>query len=139
MSEPKELGTRPQRPDAFPDTSWSEIVAAAEQASPRAQVALQNLCSQLLVSAVRLCSSQRLSTERKPRTSRKRSLRECSRKDISREYHRERGRFRTFLLACLKHFLANERDRASARKRRGSGPGSADGIRLRRRRREAAS
>jgi RNA polymerase sigma factor (sigma-70 family) len=32
----------------------------------------------------------------------------------------ERGRFRTFLLACLKHFLANEWDRAMTQKR-GSG------------------
>ncbi|HWL53426.1 MAG TPA: sigma-70 family RNA polymerase sigma factor [Chthoniobacteraceae bacterium] len=30
---------------------------------------------------------------------------------------RERGRFRAFLLASMKHYLADERDRASARKR----------------------
>jgi len=32
---------------------------------------------------------------------------------------RERGKFRTFLLSSLKHFLANERDRARAQKRGG--------------------
>lgn len=32
---------------------------------------------------------------------------------------RDRGRFRTFLLASLKHFLADERDRAAAQKRGG--------------------
>jgi RNA polymerase sigma-70 factor (ECF subfamily) len=32
---------------------------------------------------------------------------------------REKGRFRTFLLASLKHFLADERDRAQAQKRGG--------------------
>jgi RNA polymerase sigma factor (sigma-70 family) len=32
----------------------------------------------------------------------------------------ERGRFRSFLLACFKHFIANERDRAFARKRGGA-------------------
>ena len=32
---------------------------------------------------------------------------------------RERGRFRTFLLASLKHFLANEWDKRSAKKRGG--------------------
>lgn len=32
---------------------------------------------------------------------------------------RERGKFRTFLLTSLKHFLANERDRAMAQKRGG--------------------
>jgi RNA polymerase sigma factor (sigma-70 family) len=32
---------------------------------------------------------------------------------------REKGRFRAFLLACVNHFLANERDRALAQKRGG--------------------
>ena len=35
------------------------------------------------------------------------------------EVSRERGRFRTFLLASLKHFLANEWDKRSAKKRGG--------------------
>lgn len=34
----------------------------------------------------------------------------------------ERGRFRSFLYACVKHFLANERDRARALKRGGGKP-----------------
>jgi RNA polymerase sigma factor (sigma-70 family) len=33
-----------------------------------------------------------------------------------------RGRFRSFLLACFKHFMANERDRESAQKRGGGRP-----------------
>ena len=35
---------------------------------------------------------------------------------------RAKGRFRTFLLASLKHFLADERDRANAQKRGGGAP-----------------
>ena len=34
----------------------------------------------------------------------------------------ERGRFRSFLLTCLKHFLADARDRAQAQKRGGGRP-----------------
>ena len=34
----------------------------------------------------------------------------------------DRGRFRSFLYACVKHFLANERDRARALKRGGGTP-----------------
>jgi RNA polymerase sigma-70 factor (ECF subfamily) len=34
----------------------------------------------------------------------------------------DRGRFRSFLLACLKHFMANEYDRAHALKRGGAHP-----------------
>jgi RNA polymerase sigma-70 factor (ECF subfamily) len=40
------------------------------------------------------------------------------RNDLAR-VHPERGRFRSFLLASLKHFQANERDRAAAMKRGG--------------------
>jgi RNA polymerase sigma-70 factor (ECF subfamily) len=36
--------------------------------------------------------------------------------------NRDKGRFRAFLLACCKHFLANERDRARAQKRGGGRP-----------------
>ncbi|MGH9660417.1 MAG: RNA polymerase sigma factor [Bryobacteraceae bacterium] len=40
-------------------------------------------------------------------------------KGALREFRGERGRFRSFLLASLKNFLANERDRAAAQKRGG--------------------
>jgi RNA polymerase sigma-70 factor (ECF subfamily) len=37
-----------------------------------------------------------------------------------RDFHRERGRFRSFLLGALTHFIANERDWARAAKRGGA-------------------
>ena len=40
-------------------------------------------------------------------------------KDFLGAVDRDKGRFRAFLLACCKHFLANERDRARAQKRGG--------------------
>jgi RNA polymerase sigma-70 factor (ECF subfamily) len=40
-------------------------------------------------------------------------------RDALGELNPERGKFRAFLLACLKHFLANERDRERALKRGG--------------------
>ena len=40
-------------------------------------------------------------------------------KHALRSFERERGRFRSFLLGCLKHFLANERDAARTLKRGG--------------------
>ena len=43
-------------------------------------------------------------------------------KHYLQDYRRERGRFRSFLLASLKHFLANERDWATAAKRGGHTP-----------------
>lgn len=41
-------------------------------------------------------------------------------KQYLRDFRRERGRFRSFLLAAAKHFIANEYDRARAGKRGGS-------------------
>jgi RNA polymerase sigma-70 factor (ECF subfamily) len=40
-------------------------------------------------------------------------------KDFLDAVDRDKGRFRTFLLACCRHFLANERDKAQTQKRRG--------------------
>ena len=43
-------------------------------------------------------------------------------KGTLRQFQRERGRFRSFLLGCLKHFLSNQRDFERARKRGGGVP-----------------
>ena len=40
-------------------------------------------------------------------------------RDFLRNVSAEKGRFRTFVLAALQHFLSNERDRAAAKKRGG--------------------
>jgi RNA polymerase sigma-70 factor (ECF subfamily) len=41
-------------------------------------------------------------------------------KHYLRQFQDRRGRFRSFLLGALKHFIANERDRAQAQKRGGT-------------------
>jgi RNA polymerase sigma factor (sigma-70 family) len=41
-------------------------------------------------------------------------------KNYLRQFEKERGRFRTFLLAAFRHYTANEHDRAQAQKRGGS-------------------
>jgi RNA polymerase sigma factor (sigma-70 family) len=43
-------------------------------------------------------------------------------KNTLRRFRQERGRFRTFLLTCLKHFLANEREFRRAARRGGGAP-----------------
>ncbi len=43
-------------------------------------------------------------------------------KNYLKDADQQRGRFRSFLLAALKHFLANEWDRAHAKKRGGESP-----------------
>ena len=43
-------------------------------------------------------------------------------KDALRQADPARGRFRSFMVASLKHFASNERDRATAQKRGGNAP-----------------
>jgi RNA polymerase sigma factor (sigma-70 family) len=107
-----------RRADGFPNTMWSEVVAAGENSTPRSRQALESLCSSYwrpLYAYVRRDGHDREQAEDLTQAFFVRLLE----KNYLNDYHRERGRFRSFLLACLKHFLANERDRDSAEKRGG--------------------
>ena len=102
----------------FATTHWSVVLAAGEAASGQADVALGELCRAYwfpLYAYVRRCGespedAKDLTQEFFARLLEKNWLRAAS---------RERGRFRWFLLASLKHFLANEWDRARTQKRGG--------------------
>jgi len=61
----------------------------------------------------------KLRTARMPKTLPNPSLRASSRRTTSKKLSSEKGKFRAFLLAALKHFLANEWDRAKCQKRGG--------------------
>lgn len=122
------MDTTPFSPDqasqgarGFATTRWSVVLAATRQATPEAGRALESLCAAYwypLYTWLRW---------RQPRA--------CNHHDaqdliqaffaflLSHEAMRtvdpRKGRFRSFLLASLKHFLANEWDRARALKRGG--------------------
>jgi len=74
----------------------------------------------LLVSALRYVAA-RGTPARTPRTS-PRPFRHLAGKKLSGRAEQRSGRFRAFLLAALKHFLANEWDRANRQKRGGGVP-----------------
>lgn len=106
----------------FAPTRWTLVCAASERvASPEAERALAELCRLYwypLYAYVRRCGhgaheAQDLTQEFFARF-------------LGRNYlhgvDRAKGKFRSFLLACLKHFLANEWDRARAQKRGGGLP-----------------
>jgi len=103
---------------SFLPTRWTLIYTAKEGTSPRAEEALANLCRSYwypLYVYVRRCGhdaheAQDLTQEFFARLLAKNYL---------SEVERGKGKFRSFLLVCLKHFLANEWDRARARKRGG--------------------
>lgn len=104
--------------ELFPTTPWGLVLAAGSTATRESADALSQLCEAywypLYVYVRRnghsIEDAQDLTQEFFARILEKHYLREAD---------RERGRFRNFLLASLKHFLANEWDRARAEKRGG--------------------
>ena len=102
----------------FATTQWSVVLAAGAASGEDARDALTQLCESYwypLYAYVRrrgyaAADAQDLTQAFFARLLEKQSLQVVD---------PQRGRFRSFLLASMDHFLANERDRAQARKRGG--------------------
>ena len=109
--------TTPQIADAgFVTTRWTHVLAAGRESSPQADVALEELCRVYwypLYAYVRRHGHSKEDAEDLTQTFFERFLQKNYLEGLSAE----RGRFRAFLLASLKHFLANEWDRAGRQKR----------------------
>ena len=99
----------------FTTTHWS-VVLEAQSESPKAQEALEKLCQAYWHSIYSFVQRKGANSEEA--------------KDITQEFfadllehrnltavHKEKGRFRSYLLGALKYFLADERRRAMATKR----------------------
>jgi RNA polymerase sigma factor (sigma-70 family) len=109
----------PQAPaGCFVTTHWSVILTAGRTDTERAHTALEQLCRnywQPLYAYVRRSGHSREEAEDLTQAFFARLL---AQNTIARA-DPMRGRFRSFLLATLKHFLANEWGKANARKRGG--------------------
>jgi RNA polymerase sigma-70 factor (ECF subfamily) len=105
--------------ERFATTRWSLICAAATPVDPRSKAALAALCESYwypLYAFVR-----RRGHDADDATDLTQAFfATLLEKNYLADADRTRGRFRTFLLASLKHFLCNEADRA-ARLKRGGG------------------
>lgn len=102
----------------FDSTAWSVIVATQSTDSAAARAGLQSICSRYwrpLYSYIRRQGYDPPEAEDLTQSFFEHLL-TC---ELLRQVHPERGRFRTFLLACLNHFLLNDRDRKRAAKRGG--------------------
>jgi RNA polymerase sigma-70 factor (ECF subfamily) len=102
----------------FATTRWSLVVAAQQKAAPQAGAALADLCRLYwypLYAFIRRRGHDATEAEDLTQAFFARLLE----KDGLAAVTPTRGRFRSFLLAACQHFLANERERASARKRGG--------------------
>jgi RNA polymerase sigma factor (sigma-70 family) len=105
-------------PAAFVTTRWTVVLAAGRKSSPQSDQALEELCRAYwypLYAYVRRHGHSREEAEDLTQAFFARFLEKNYLEGLSRE----RGRFRAFLLASLKHFLANEWDRANRQKRGG--------------------
>src|SRR5688500_5688985 len=105
----------------FATTQWSLVLSAADRSSPRAQQALAELCAAYwypLYAFVRRRGSSAAEAEDLTQG----FFLALVEKEFLAATAPEKGRFRTFLLLCLKRFLANERDRDRAKKRGGGRP-----------------
>jgi RNA polymerase sigma factor (sigma-70 family) len=115
--EPTPGGAEPPR-SVFVTTHWSVVLAAGRSDTTRARTALERLCRnywQPLYAYVRRAGYSR---EEAQDLTQEFFARLLAQNTVARA-DPERGRFRSFLLASLKHFLAHEWERAGAQKRGG--------------------
>jgi DNA-directed RNA polymerase specialized sigma24 family protein len=104
--------------DVFATTHWTVVMAAGRGCSREAEVALEELCRTYwfpLYVYVRRQTPTREDAEDLTQAFFARFLE----KNYLEKLSSEKGKFRAFLLAALKHFLANEWDRAHSQKRGG--------------------
>jgi DNA-directed RNA polymerase specialized sigma24 family protein len=102
----------------FTTTHWSVVLAAGQTANPTAGEALEKLCRAYwypLYAYVRRLGHAEDTAKDLTQAFFARLLE----KNYVGQADRQRGRFRSFLLGALKHFLADEWDKAQALKRGG--------------------
>lgn len=99
----------------FATTRWTLVRAAGESATD----ALEALCAAYWYPLYAYVRRQGFSKEDAEDLTQAFFAKLLERRDFL-ELKRENGRFRAFLLAAMKHFLANERDRAGRLKRGGN-------------------
>ncbi len=107
-----------QQPRSFATTRWSLVVEAGQASSPAGRQALASLCETYwypLYAFVRRKGHQPAAAQDLTQA----FFTELLEKDRLQSADQQRGKFRSFLLASLENFLANERRRARAVKRGG--------------------
>ena len=107
--------------DCFVTTRWTVVLAAGRKSSPQSDQALGELCQTYwypLYAYVRRQGQTKEDAEDLVQAFFARFLE----KNYLEGLNVERGKFRAFLLASLKHFLANEWDKSQRQKRGGGVP-----------------
>src|SRR5579864_5687764 len=123
MALPSQVGGEPiTGPGTFHTTHWTVVMAARQQDDGKAaQEALANLCSTYWYPLYAFIRRQGSSPHDAEDLTQEFFFRFLERQGLV-NVQPAAGKFRSFLLACLKHFLANERERARAKRRGGGRP-----------------
>lgn len=103
----------------FATTRWTLVRAAGWKESPQVDAALESLCSAYWFPLYAYVRRHGFTKEDAEDLTQAFFAKLLARRDFA-ELRQENGRFRAFLLAALKNFLANERDRAGRLKRGGA-------------------
>jgi RNA polymerase sigma factor (sigma-70 family) len=103
---------------AFVTTQWSAVLAAGRRDTTRARAALEQLCRNYWPPLYAYVRRTGQSPENAQDLTQEFFARLLARNTVA-QADPQRGRFRSFLLASLKHFLANEWEKACAQKRGG--------------------
>ena len=117
-SNPTEDDSAARAAAQFATTHWSVVLAAGQMDTPQAGQALEKLCQTYwypLYAFARRQGHAPQDAQDLTQAFFERFLEKNYLKGVARE----RGRFRSFLLAALRHFLADQRDRTQAAKRGG--------------------
>jgi len=108
----------PARGDQFATTHWSIVVSAGVGGSPEAGRALATLCENYWFPLYAFVRRAGYSAEDAQDLTQEFFARLLA-KNFLAVADRQRGRFRSFLLGAMKHFLAKEKRRQGAQKRGG--------------------
>lgn len=102
----------------FPPTHWSVVLAAAGKDSSAAGEALNRLCAAYWYPLYAFVRRQGASPHQAQDLTQEFLCQFLAGSALAR-VHPEAGRFRSFLLACLRNFLSNQRARENAQRRGG--------------------
>jgi RNA polymerase sigma factor (sigma-70 family) len=112
------LGLAGPGPRSFETTRWSLVVSAGQVGTPESKEALATLCGLYWYPIYLFVRRRGYGADEALDLTQGFFTRLLEKNDLAFA-DRARGRFRSWLLGCLKHFLANEWDRANAQKRGG--------------------
>jgi RNA polymerase sigma-70 factor (ECF subfamily) len=122
MENTANAGSAQVRAGGFASTHWSVVLlAGGARTVPQVQEALARLCSAYWYPLYVFIRRQGHTANEAEELTQEFFTRFLE-KDFLSTVDKSRGKFRTFLLACCKHFLANQRDFAQAQKRGGGRP-----------------